>query len=75
MKNMYHIDITAGIICYDSHPAPRIADECHAPNAQQYFAMRGKQKPAAIAVRGWPFRSIYITHGTAENGLAVGWTK
>ena len=73
--NMYHIDITAGIICYDIHPAPRIATEYHAPNAKQYFEHRGKTKPAAVKVRGWPFRTIYITHGTAENGQAVAWAK
>ena len=28
-------------------------------------------KPAPIAVRGYPFANMYLTHGTEENGLFV----
>lgn len=37
------------------------------------FDKRGKQKPAPVTVRGWPFGKIYLTHGTEENGQAVAW--
>ena len=73
MTTIYHIDITNGVITFDYDKAPRIADEYHAPNAKQYFAKRGKAKPDAIVVRGWPFKKIYLTHGNEENGLAVAW--
>jgi hypothetical protein len=73
MATIYHIEITNGVITFDHAAAPRVANEYHAPNAKQYFAKRGKEKPAPIAVRGWPFDKIYMTHGTEENGLAVAW--
>ncbi len=73
MTTIYHIDITAGVITFDHAPAPRVANEYHAPNAKQYFASRGKEKPEPVAVRGWPFTKIYMTHGTEENGQAVAW--
>jgi len=73
MTTIYHIDITNGVISFDYATAPRLANEYHAPNAKQYFAKRGKAKPNAITVRGWPFKKIYITHGTEENGQAVAW--
>jgi hypothetical protein len=73
MATIYHIDITDGVIKFDHATAPRKANEYTAPNAKQYFAARGKAKPAPIAVRGWPFSKIYMTHGTEENGLAVAW--
>ncbi len=73
MATIYHIDITNGAIKFDHAPAPRTANEYHAPNAKQYFERRGKVKPAPISVRGWPFDKMYITHGTEENGLAVAW--
>jgi len=71
--NIYHIDITCGVISFDYATAPRVTDEHHAPNAKQYFEKRGKAKPHPIAVRGWPFEKIYITHGSPENGIAVAW--
>lgn len=73
MATIYHIDITEGVINYDYATAPRIANDYHAPNAKQYFAARGKQKPEPIVVKGWPFKKMYLTHGTAENGQAVAW--
>lgn len=73
MTTIYHIDITNGVITFDYAAAPRVANEYHAPNAKQYFAKRGKSKPDAISVRGWPFAKIYLTHGTEENGAAVAW--
>ena len=73
MGTIYHIDITAGVISFDHAKATRVANEYHAPNAKQYFASRGKAKPAPVIVRGWPFRKIYITHGDEENGQAVAW--
>lgn len=73
MATIYHIDITDGVISYDSVPAPKLANDQHAPNAKQYFEGRGKQKPDAVTVRGWPFEKMYLTHGTEENGLAVAW--
>lgn len=73
MSTIYHIDITNGVLSFDRAAAPRIANEYHAPNAKQYFAARGKQKPQPIVVRGWPFAQMYLTHGTEENGQAVAW--
>lgn len=73
MSTIYRISIDNGVISYDHAPAPRVANECHAPNAKQYFERRGKAKPEAINVRGWPFAKMYLTHGSEENGLAVAW--
>ena len=73
MTTIYHIDITGGVISFDSATAPKVANEYHAPNAKQYFAARGKQKPDPVTVRGWPFAKMYLTHGTGENGAAVAW--
>ena len=73
MATIYHIDITNGVITFDHAKAPKAANEYHAPNAKQYFAYRGKQKPEAIAVRGWPFTKMYLTHGNEENGAAIAW--
>ena len=75
MTTQYHIDITAGIIRYDYVQAPRVANEYHAPNAKQYFAARGKAKPAPVRCVGWPFDAMYITHGNEENGQAVAWRR
>jgi len=74
MNTIYHVSITAGIISYDHAPAPRAANEYHAPNAKQYFAKRGMPKPEPVAVRGWPFAKMYVTHGSQENGNAVAWS-
>jgi hypothetical protein len=73
MATIYHIDITDGVINFDHATAPKVANEYHAPNAEQYFAARGKAKPAPVVVRGWPFAKLYITHGDEENGQAVAW--
>lgn len=73
MATIYHIDIADGIITYDHAPAPKVANEFHAPNAKQYFAKRGKTKPSPISVRGWPFANMYLTHGSEENGAAIAW--
>lgn len=73
MATIYHIDITNGVINFDHATAPRVSNEYHAPNAKQYFAARGKQKPEPVVVRGWPFASMYIERGTEENGSAVAW--
>ena len=73
MATIYHISIDNGVISYDHIRAPRVADEYNAPNAKQYFAQRGKAKPEAINVRGWPFAKMYMTHGDEENGQAVAW--
>lgn len=73
MATIYHINITDGVLGFDHAPAPRAATTYHAPNAKQYFAARGLPKPMPIMVRGWPFRRIYLTQGTEENGLAVAW--
>ena len=73
MKTIYYLDITAGAINFDHATASRIANECHAPNAKQYFTARGKDKPKPITVRGWPFSKMYLTYGDAENGAAVAW--
>ncbi len=73
MATIYHIDITNGVITFDHAPAPRVANEYHAPNAKQYFESKGKSKPDPIRVRGWPFDCMYLTHGTEENGQAVAW--
>ena len=73
MTTMYHIEIDGGIITFDHAAAPKVANASHAPNAKQYFEKRGKTKPALVAVRGWPFDKMYLTHGTEENGRAVAW--
>ena len=73
MTTIYHIEIDAGIIKFDHASAPKVADEYHAPNAKQYFAARGKTKPQPVAVRGWPFATMYLISGTEENGQAVAW--
>lgn len=73
MATIYHISIDGGVISFDHAQAPRVANEYHAPNAKQFFEARGKQKPAPVAVRGWPFKKMYITHGSEENGQAVAW--
>lgn len=73
MATIYHISIDNGVISYDYAAAPRVANEYHAPNAKQYFETRGKTKPEPVAVRGWPFDKMYLTHGTEENGMAVAW--
>jgi hypothetical protein len=73
MTAMYRIDLTDGVLSFDHYPAPRVADTCGAPNAKQYFASRGKKKPAPVRVRGWPFKAFYLTQGDEENGLAVAW--
>lgn len=73
MATIYHISIDNGVISFDHEAAPRVANEYHAQNAKQYFAKRGKAKPDAISVRGWPFKKIYMTYGTEENGQAVAW--
>lgn len=73
MATIYHIDIQNGVIAFDTATAPKIAGEYHAPNAKQYFERRGKTKPAPVAVQGWPFAKMYLTHGTEENGSAVAW--
>jgi hypothetical protein len=70
---IYHIDITNGTMTYDYAPTPKTTNEHHALNAKQYFEHRGKTKPKAITVKGWPFKKIYLTHGTDENGQAVAW--
>jgi hypothetical protein len=74
MPTIYHIDITNGVIKYDYAPAPRVANEYHAPNAKQYFAARNMAKPEPVAVIGWPFDRVYLTHGSMENGQAVAWS-
>lgn len=73
MTTIYHITITNGAISFDHASAPKVANEYHAPNAKQYFAKRGAAKPQPVAVRGWPFAAMYMTHGTEENGQAVAW--
>ena len=73
MATIYHIDITGGAIRFSQAKAPRIANAYHAPNAKQYFEMRGKVKPEPVGVRGWPFEKMYITHGNEEDGQAVAW--
>ncbi len=73
MTTMCHIDIEAGKITYTTVPAPKVADEYHAPNAKQYFEKRGVKKPQPIPVTGWYFTKMYITHGNQENGQAVAW--
>lgn len=72
-STMYHINISGGVISFDYVKAPRFADDFHAPNAKQYFAKRGVDKPKPTIVCGWPFGKIYITHGNEEYGLAVAW--
>ena len=75
MAKIYHIYIANGIIEYDCVTAPRKVDDYHAPNAKQWFSARGFEKPKPVALRGWPFRTMYITHGSEENGLALAWSK
>jgi hypothetical protein len=64
MKTMYNIKINNGVLTYTYE---------NAPNAKQYFNGLGMDKPAPIKVRGWPFKKMYISQGTEENGLAVAW--
>ena len=73
MATIYHISIDNGTISFDHTTAPKVANEYHAPNAKQYFASRGMTKPAPVSVRGWPFSTLYITHGDEENGRAMAW--
>lgn len=73
MATIYHIEITAGVISFDHATAPKVRNEYHAPNAKQYFDMRGKAKPEPIVVRGWPFKKMYLEQGNEENGQAVAW--
>ena len=65
----FHIDITNGVISYDSHKVSSAAGD--AQNPKQYFAARGLKKPPAITVKGWRFASMYLTHGNEENGAAI----
>ena len=73
MTTMYHIEIDSGVITFDHHAAPKVANEYHAPNAKQYFEKRGKTKPQPVVVRGWPFEKMYLISGDEENGKAVAW--
>lgn len=76
MTTIYHISIDNGAISYDCATVTKAdieANKYHAINAKQYFAAHGKDKPNAVAVRGWPFGKMYLTHGTEENGQAVAW--
>lgn len=73
MTTIYHIEIDGGKISYDHAPAPKVANEHHAPNAKQHFEKRGLPKPEPVAVRGWPFEKMYLISGDAENGQAVAW--
>lgn len=59
---LYHIETTNGVLEFDRNDA----DD---RSIKQYFADKGEVKPLPIAVRGYPFANMYLTHGTEENGL------
>jgi hypothetical protein len=61
---LYHTETVDGVLTYDRDDADRRA-------VVSYFADKGQQKPQPIRVRGWPFKCIYLTHGTEEGGLFV----
>lgn len=62
---LYHVKTHAGIITYDRN-------DCDQRSIKAYFLHAfNKDKPAPIKVKGWPFRCMYLTHGTEENGLFV----
>ena len=64
---VYKIDITNGVIRYIVDDIPRR----QFVSIKKYFEIRGRRKPPAIRVSGYPFECIYITHGGRYNGLAI----
>ena len=69
MSKTYHIETTNGVLTWDRDDASKFA------NPKQYFSEQGKDKPAPVVVRGWPFAKMFLTHGTEENGQFVAWKK
>jgi len=61
---LYHIETTNGVLSFDRNDAD-------SRSIKQYFADKNESKPAPIAVKGYPFVNMYLTHGTEENGLFV----
>ena len=61
---LYHIETTNGVVTFDRNDANN-------RSVKQYFAERNQTKTPPIAVCGYPFVSMYLTHGTEENGLFV----
>ncbi len=61
---LYHIETTNGVVTFDRNDADN-------RSIKQYFDEKKEAKPAPIAVRGYPFANMYLTHGTEENGLFV----
>ena len=63
---LYHVKTHAGIITYDRN-------DCDQRSIKAYFLdALGIEKPAPVnVVKGYPFRNIYLTHGSVENGLFV----
>jgi hypothetical protein len=61
---LYHIKTTNGVVTFDRNDS----DD---RSIKKYFLEKNEAKPAPIAVRGYPFSNMYLTHGTEENGLFV----
>lgn len=62
---LYHIETKNGVISYDRN-------DCDTRSIKAYFLHAfNTAKPAPVKVKGWPFRCIYLAHGTEENGLYV----
>jgi len=61
---IYHIETTNGVLSFDRNDADN-------RSIKQYFADKKETKPTPIAVKGYPFKNMYLTHGTEENGLFI----
>ena len=61
---LYHIETTNGVVTFDRNDADN-------RSVKQYFADHNTPKPSPIAVRGYSFSNMYLTHGSEENGMFI----
>ena len=61
---LHNIETTNGVLSIDCNNVDK-------RSIKQYFADKSEEKPAPVAVRGYPFANMYPTHGTEENGMFV----
>lgn len=66
--SFYFIVFDCGILRYECCDGGS-----YSPNADDYFAGLGRDKPAPLVVCGWPFQHVYLISGDMENGTAAAW--